>query len=816
MTTPIPEIRYAVRALAKAPAFALAAVSTLGLGIAVTTMLFSVLHAVVLRPLPYREPSRLEVLWEVADDGKLWRPSPDAFHAWRDGTRAFESLAAFSAAGHTLTGSGEPTPLRGARVTPNYFDVLGVSPSLGRGFTADEGRGEGARVVVLGHDLWISRFGADPGILGRAITLDGEPYTVVGVTPPAPYPSWPLTTGQIAFQKDLRQYFVPRSLDGIGGRPGRSHVLGVIGRLKPGVDRLAAQSEISAIEHGRHAADPESSLPGARLRPLGAETTGAAGKALWLLFGAVAFVLAIGCANVAGLALARGESRSREVAIRSALGAGRARIVRQMLTESVLISLAAGALGVALSVEGLPLLLSLVPGDLPRLSEAGIHGGTLAFAVFVSVFVGIGSGLAPALLATRHDGSETLRSHGSTESRRARRVLRLLVLGEVGLSVLLVAAASLLTRSYLSLQSVDPGFRAPRLLVATVSVPRERYSTWRHVARFHASLLDAVRALPGVESAALAYDHPLEANWIGGADLEPAPDHRSAPESPSWFRAVSERYFGSIGVSFVAGRDFDAGDDAAHPGVAIVNEAFARRYFRDGTGIGRRLVASDAMQWWGAGLPERFEIIGVVRNVRFLGLDKEAEPAYYLSVRQFPIEDMKLVVRTAGDPAGAIPGIRRVLGALDPALPLANLQTMSRVYDGALAPSRLNMRLMLLFGAAALALAMLGVYGLLSYLVTLRTREIGVRVALGARPRQVVRNVLGETARLAAGGAALGLAGSLALAPLLRSLLFGVTATDAVSLAAAPLLLGLVALAASGLPARRAARIDPMTALRTE
>ena len=814
MSTLLRELRHAVRALRRSPGFALAAIATLALGIASSTAIFSILHSVVLAPLPFREPERVMVVWEVAEDGRLWRPAPASFRAWREHARSFESLATFQGATFTLSGEGEPTSLAGARVSAGFFELLGVSPLLGRGFLPDEGKAGAPPVVVLGHDLWVSRFGADPRVLGRAVTLEGTSRTVVGVMPPAPFPAAALTVGRVAFAPGRPAFFVPGDPDRAGAPGRRSYVLGVLGRLKPGVSAAAAQAEMTALARRLAAEDSSNRGVDARLKPLGLETQGAMRPALWLLFGAVLFVLAIGCANVTSLELARAEARGGEIAVRAALGAGRARIALPLLLESIVVSAAAGALGVLLAVWGLPLLVALMPPDVPRLGDVRVHGGILAFAVAVSFAVGVLSGLVPALSASRRAGARGLSAarRSATGSRGARRSLRLLVLGETAVAVLLASGALLLTKSFLQLSRVEPGFRAADVTLAQFSLPRSRYGAPAEVARFEAALLERLRALPGTTSAALAYNHPLEAQWIGGGEAEPSSGEPEAARSPAWFRAVSEDYFRTVGVPILAGRDFAATDDANHPAVAIVNEAFARANFRDGRAVGRFLASSDAVSWWGEGLPTRFEIVGVAGNVKFLGLDKEAAPAYYLSVRQFPIEDMQMVVHGSAGTSS----LRGILHDLDPGLPLLGVSTMPRIYDAALAPSRLNMRLMLVFGGIAVGLAMLGVYGLLSYVVALRRRELSIRVALGARPPHVFATVLAETVRLALGGVGLGIAGALALAPVLSGVLYGVGAHDPASLGGAAVALLAVMFLASGLPARRAARIAPSEVLKGE
>ncbi len=808
-------VRYALRSLARSPGFTAAAVTTLALGIAAATVIFSVLHAVVLAPLPYREPARLQVLWERMDDGKLWRVSPATYRAWRGESRSFEDIAAFGGASVTLTGSGEPETLRGARVSPNYLRVLGVSPIAGRDFAPDDGRAGAPRMVALSRDFWAGRFGADPSILGRTLTFDGQPYTVVAVWPTAPYPAMPMTQGRIAFEPEP-QFFVPVAMEGTGAPGGRSYVLGVIGRLRAGVSETSAQQEMTAFARRLRAEDSTSRAADARLRPLSIETAGATRPALWVLFAAVVLVLTIGCANVASLQLARAESRSHEIAVRAALGAGRGRIAAQLLVESLVLSVGAGVLGTVLAYWALPFLVRLVPPEVPRLSELTVHRGILAFALIVSVCAGVVSGLTPALIFSRRGAAGAFPTAGrtTTGSHAAQRGLKALVLAETGLAVVLAFGAALLTRSLLQLRSVDPGFRARSVVMCRVTLPRRRYATWESVAQFQDALLAQVRSLPAVAEAGLAYNHPLEANWIGGASVVGKTAAAGEGEAPSWFRSVSDGYFRAIGVPLARGRDLASTDDAAHPAVALVNEAFERRHFAGRTAIGHQLETSDAVMWWGKGLPTRYEIVGVVRDVRFLGLDKDPEPAYYLPARQFPLEDVRLIVRGHEDSATILSALRETLRRLDPELPMADVTSLPAVYDEALAPARLNTRLMVAFGGAALGLAMVGVYGLLSYVVAMRTRELGIRVALGASPSRVVGSVLGETARLAFAGIALGLAAALAVSRLLRGLLFGVAPADPAALGAAAASLVVVMLLASGLPARRAARIPPAQALK--
>jgi len=584
------------------------------------------------------------------------------------------------------------------------------------------------------------------------------------------------------------------------------------------VSPRAAADDLARVSRQLHASDAASRGVSASTAPLPRATAGAMGPALWLLLAAVGGVLAIGCANVTGLALARAEGRRREIAIRTALGAGRWRVVSPILLESVAVAAAGGVAGVAAAVWGLPLLVALAPAEVPRLADARLDPGVLAFTVAVSLACGIASGIVPSLLALRRARragvADTARA---TASPGARRALGTLVLAETALAVLLVAGALLVTKSLLRLQGVDLGFRASGVIVASVSVPRAQYDSPEKVAAFFDALLTRVRARGDVAAAALAYNHPLEANWIGSVELEPRGPESDRTPVTAWFRAVGDDYFRTAGVRLAAGREFVAADDARAPGVALVNEAFARRYF-GGDAVGKRFQASDAPMWWGASssLPARFEIVGVVRDVRFLGPAKEAEPAYYLSIRQFPLEDMRLLVRAAADASALPDSIRAAIHELDPALPVSDVRRLEEIESEAVATPRLSMRLMLFFGSAALSLAGVGVYGLLAYLVALRRREIGIRIALGAGPPRVVAAILSDTMRLVAAGAALGIAGALALAPVLRGFLFGIAPSDPATLLAAPILLTGAAALASALPAWRAVRTDPTAVLRAE
>ncbi|HEY6146157.1 MAG TPA: ABC transporter permease, partial [Thermoanaerobaculia bacterium] len=793
------EIRQAVRSLRRSPSFTATALATIAIAIGSNAAIFSIVDAVVLSPLPYRSPGELVAVWEVLEggEGEAARVAARSFVAWREASRkAIARLSAFGGARLTLTGAGDPVQLQGSRVDNAYFDLLGVTPRLGRTFRVEDTIRGAAPVVLISEGLWRERFSSDSGILGRAVVLDGVPRTVVGVMPRRFLPATATTTATIGFASDT-SFWIPALVGGSSPPNPRSYVLGVLARLAPGADRAGAEKEIAAIERQMRREDGANRATGAKVRPLVDEAEGAVRPRLLLLGVAVLFVFLIACVNVANLLFARSEMRRRELAIRAALGGSRARILRQLAVESLLLAGCGAAAGIVLAGWSLPLLLRFVPEGVPRLSDVSLSPSTIGYALLLALGAGVLFGVAPALHTTRGAIEEDLRSttRSASGSRRTRRALSFLVLGEIAVASLLVVGAGLVTRSFGRLVGVDVGFRPSPILVVPVDVPQKVYDRAEKVAAFQDALLARLKAEPGVASAALAYDHPLEAHWIGVPKVvgsrNPVPDR----ERFAWFRSVSEGYFSTVGVALRQGRDFTASDDARHPGVAIVNEAFARREFPGESPIGKRLAANDGNFWWGAdaGLPGDFEIVGVAADVRFLGPAKEAEPAYYLPARQFPIPQMKVLLRTEGDPLALIPALARHVRALDPSQPLGAPATIAAITDDAVAQPRFAMRLMLAFGAAGLALAALGIYGLLSFVVTLRTREIGVRMALGARAGQVVRLVLREVAPLAAGGAVLGIAAALAAGPLLRGLLFGVSPWDPVSILAAPAALAAIA-----------------------
>jgi putative ABC transport system permease protein len=803
--------KYAFRSLARTPGFTAVALLTIALGVGVNTALFSIVHEVLLRPLPFRNPERLVTLWELAPDDagvpQRWRTTAANYFDWEREARGFERMALFGSAGLNWTGDGEPEELLGARVSAGYFDVLGIEPLLGRTFLPEETVPGGNRVLLLSHGLWQRRFGSSEDVLGKTLTLDGEPFEVIGVMPEAVYPTWPQATGRLPFLPLYQQIWVPLALSEERRQNRGSHVFGAIARLAPDSALETARAEMDTIARRIAAAHPESRAHGVVVVPYLEEMTGSARPALLVLWGAVALVLLIACANIASLMLARSASRRREVAVRTALGAGRGRLLGQFLTESSILGLGGGVVGIGLAHFGVKALVALSPEAVPRLSDSGLGLPVVGFDLAVSLLAGILFGLAPAIQTSRTDRDLRLKERAPRAELR-----RVLVVTEVALAVVLVVGASLLLQTFMRLRQLDLGFQADGVLVSEVNLPSSQYRDWRSITRFHAALLERLRAVPAVMASGLTYDHPLDSNWIDGFAIEGAPKPEESLSAA--LRIVSPDYFRALGTEILRGRPFTDLDDAGHPGAVIVNEAFVRRYFAPADPLGKRLITTTPRGFWDESLPAVFEIVGVVENVRFLGPSVPPEPAFYLPAAQFPVQEMMVAVRLKGDPAVFASRLREEVWAIDGDIPLSNITTMDRLLSEALAQPRFNAFVLGFFGATALALAALGIYGILSTTVAQRTSEIGIRMALGARAADVVRMVVRQGMGLTLAGLAIGLVAALASAPLLRSLLFGIGAGDPWTFAAVAVFLGSVALFASYLPARRASRIEPLVALR--
>jgi putative ABC transport system permease protein len=796
----IQDLRHGARLLLRSPGFTLLTVLTLALGIGATTALFSVTNSVLLRPLAFPDAERLVMVYET-NLGKGWNrftASPANYLDWRDRTRSLDALAAFSAGNYVLTGGEAPERIRGSRVTPQLFTILGIPPETGRALRADDDRPGAPAVAVIGHALWADRFGSDPHVLGRTLTLDGVPYTIVGVMP-------------ARFKFMDARFWIPMAWDAAQRTARGDHDILVMGRLAPGATLRSARAELEPLAARLAKDHPDTNAGwGIFVSPLFEEVVGGSRRTLLILLGATGFVLLTAGANVANLLLARASARSKEMAIRAALGAGRGRVVRQLLAETVMLTGLGGAAGVLVALWGLD-LLRLLPGmHLPRASEIGIDARVLLFAAGTSIATGLLFGLAPALRASRPNLQTTLKEGSGTAAFLGRDRLRsLLVVLETSLAAVLLIGASLLLHSLWRLQSVDMGFRTDHLLTFTISLPRASYADEERRALFYGRLLEQVRALPGVRAASAVSSMPIADNDTVFAFIVDGSRADSAEAVPSaTFYAISPDYFTTMGIPLRAGRAFTDADGAGSPGVMLVNETMARQHF-GGSPIGKIVHVGnrDATP---------VTIVGIVGDVKHDGLSSLAKAQMYQPISQQPVSAMSFAVRSTVDPGAIAASVRHEVATLDRDLPIFDVNTMTSIVASALAPQRSSAILLLVFAALAMALASIGIYGVISYSVTQRTREIGVRMALGAARGDVLRLVVGQGLRLTLAGLAVGVAAAFALTRLLTRMLFGVGPLDPLTFTAIPVLLALVALAACYLPARRAARVDPMDALRCE
>jgi putative ABC transport system permease protein len=818
MHTWLLDLRYGARMLLKHPGITAIAVITLALGIGANTAIFSVVDTVALRPLPYKNPDRLVALWENVPERGRWRVTPANFFDWKKQNTVFEDVAAYGLFTFTLTGDGEPEQLQGTRASAGYFSVVGVEPTLGRAFLPEEYEPGKGQVVILSNLFWQSRYGGDPKIVDRAITLDGKTYTVVGVMPAGIYPVWPTVSAKVSFDPHEQQFWTPMAFSAQWAGNRTAHVLGVMGRLRQGVTIEQAQAEMNNIGARlaqEYAADKgEGIIVNAFMN----EMVGNVKPALFTLLGAVGLVLLIACANIAGLLLAQQAARSKEVAIRAALGAGRSRLVRQFLLEGLLLSLMGTVAGVVLARFGIDLIIKFVPPELPRFSQTHLDVRVLGFTVLLSFVTCLLFSLLPAVQASKPNLQATLeqgrRASGSSVGRQ--RFRQLLVVFQISMAVMLVISAGLLVKSFLRLRQVDPGFNPERVLSLALSLPQAKYSDNHKVNNFYNQLVEQLSNLAGVESAAIAYDHPLQANWVDGFTIagKPVPAPDQAPSAN--FDTVSWDYFQTVGTQIINGRGFTAQDDQDHPGVVIVNETFARKFFPHEKALGQRLQLNAPARIWNNQRLTSFEVVGIARDVKSGGLNAESEPTYFVPASQAPLQSMTVLVRTRNDPEAMVPALRNAVLAIDPNQPVTNIKTMENIVADSIAQQRLSMLLMGLFGMLALLLAAVGIYGLLSYAVTQRTQEMGIRMALGARVMDVLKLILKQGMLLVLIGEALGLLGAFAFTRLMRTLLFGVTPTDATTFIAVSAVLTVVALVACYLPARRATKVDPLVALRYE
>jgi predicted permease len=794
----VSDLRFALRTLVRTPVFTAVAVATLALGIGANTAMFSVVNGVLLRRLPYADPARLVSVW---DGGH----SKAEFAGVRDHTGTLDGVAAYmDRVGFSLSGEGDPVHLSGARATAELFDVLGASAALGRGFAAGEDRPGGDHVVVLSHALWQDRFGGDSAIIGRTVELDGETRTVIGV----------MAAG-FWFPRHETKLWVPLRLDpGVRGEYWGSYGHFIVGRLKPGVSRAQARADVHRIaqrlqkENPLWTPDPAYYFRELDVLPLDDRIVQSGSRRLLLvLMGAVGMILLIACANVANLVLARGAAREREFALRAALGAGRGRLVRQVITESLLLGVLGGAAGLALAIGAVQLMRGLLPPDIPRLADVRMSGAVLAFTAGLALLAGVLFGLVPALRLSR---STTPLGEGSVQAgsgRPARRLAGMLVAAEIALSVVLVVGAGLLLRSLARTLGVDPGFRAENLVTALVSPTPARWRDPQEARGFYDQLLERLRGSGDVRDAAVTSQLPFDqtnqvmAMWVDGYTTDP--NNLEVFE----MRRVSPEFFRTMGVPLLEGRGFTAADRRGGPPVVIVDETAARRYWKGKRAVGGRMH----FPW-----PGWLQVVGVAGTVKNNDLTETPTPAFYVPFDQNPQVSMTVVARARGGTPAAAAAVRSAVKVLNPNVPVSDERTMPQLIRTSASQPRFASLLLLAFALLALVLGAVGTYGLMAYVTERRTREFAVRMALGARPRDVIGGVLRQGAGLAVSGTLGGLVIALGLTRFLRGLLFEVSDTDPLVFIAAPLVLVLVALVASYLPARRATRVDPMGAIRCD
>jgi putative ABC transport system permease protein len=828
MQTLLQDLRHALRVLAKSPGFTIVAVLTLALGIGANSAIFSVVNAVLLRPLAYTDSASLVNVWSKFEkDGipQNWISEPEYWDLLQH-NESFSQIAAFSLGGRAnLTrADGPPLQVSEASATAGLLPMLGVTPILGRTFAVDEDQTGHAQYALLSYALWQSQFAGDPNILSKSVQLDGVSYSIVGVLP---------KQFSLGGRQDL---WIPLGLDRAGPNNRGSHYLHVVARLKPETNSAQASSALVRLAGDLRRTYPNFYGPAAEnfdmyMVPVKDQLVSRLRPALFVLLGAVAFVLLIACANVANLLLVRASAREKELAIRTALGAGRAQLIQQLLTESVLLASAGGLLGLGLAYWGVAALRAIVPANIPRMNEVQLDPAVLAFTFGVSLLAGVLFGLAPSLHITRADLRETLNESGRSSSAGGRsRFLRAsLVVSELAISVLLLAGAGLLIRSFTRLLAVSPGFQTQHLLTMELSLPAKTYPDGPPVQKFFTELMASLKTLPGVQSVGAISEMPLADSYSSGSvffqdtSIQDTPKLQALGNLPYMEidqRSATTGYFQAMQIPLVRGRLFTEVDDADAPLVAIVDTNFAYRFWPHGGAIGQH-VAVDTIPNVNPNTPRWRTIVGVVGHVKHYSLDVEGRQQIYFPHRQpeFGISsprDMTLAVRTSMDPASVTSAIREHVAALDKDLALYNVATMDELVSTSVAQPRLNLSLLVAFALLALVLAAIGVYGVMAYAVTQRTQEFGIRMALGASSSDVLKQVFLEGGRLAVLGLALGLIAALGLAQLMSSLLFGVQPRDPATFIAAAAVLVLVALAACYIPARRATRVDPLVALRYE
>jgi putative ABC transport system permease protein len=799
------DIRFALRTIRRGPGVALIAVVTLALGIGTNITIFTLVNA-VLSPLPFKGSDRLVRVYSTNPSKGFpqFTISYDDFQDWKTQNRVFEDMAVFRTVGANLNNAGEPEQIVAQFVSANYFEILRVAPTIGRLITAEDDSPGGDQVVLISRRLWERRFDSDPNVIARSVTLDGQPFTVIGVIPDSlqslrQVDAW-MPMARIPDARVKNRFF---------------HLLGSIARLKPGVSLQQARAEMTALAEQLEDQYPSSNSGfGATVVSLGDDVVGQVRPALLILLGAVVFVLLIACANVANLLLARTASRQRELAIRLALGARRVRVVRQLLTESLLLSVIGGGLGLLAATWGSGLLVSRTPaGGLPRIDEVGVDGRVLLFSFGLSLIAGLIFGIVPALQYSRPNLSETLKEGGrTTTGLRGPGLGRLLVVSEISLALVLLIGAGLMLKSFTRLRHISPGFAAANRLTLQIGLPASNYETAEQKTSFYNDVAARLSSLQGVEAIGAVSELPLIGRsnnsyvYVEGHAMSQLDDVPT-----TGVQIASIEYLRAMGIPLLRGRDFRADDGLRDaPPVAIVSESMAKRFWPEDDPIGKRFKSSpNPKEAW-------TQVIGVAGDVKFEGLSGEGRTECYLSNLQLPLRSMTWVLHTRGDPNLVATAAREAVWSVDPQLPVSNIQTLERIVDESVARNRLNAELLGSYAALALALASIGIYGVVSHSVGQRTHELGIRIALGGPPASLLRMVIGRAAKLAAFGVAVGLAGAFILTRVMRSMLYGVSATDPIIFVSVGALLFLVAIMAAYVPARRATKVDPLVALRYE
>jgi predicted permease len=810
METLLKDIRYGVRGLLKRPGFTVIALITLALGIGANTAIFSVVSAVLLRPLQFRDPEQLVVVWEEASFAGFPTntPAPANYIDWKNQNQSFADMAAAASTSFNLTGDGEPERIQANQVNANFFQLFGVQPLLGRGFLPEEDRPGGNKVAVLSYSLWQSRYGGDPAIINREILLNGEKHTVVGVMP----------AGFQFLENDVRLW-VPFAMDHEEAANRDGHYLQVIARLKPDVVLSQAQADMNAVMRRiatDHPADTFDGKLGVVVVPLRDQLVGAARGSLTVLLVAVAFVLLIACANVAGLLLARAVARRREIALRMELGAARVRVVRQLLTESLLLAIVAGVLGSVLAYASFTFLQGLIPEQMVLSASLKLDVRILVFTLAISIVTGVIFGLVPALQAAKFDLNDALKQ-SSTRATASGRLRSTLIVFEVALSIVLLVGAGLLIQTLFQLFRQYSVLEPDKILTMRTILPREKYKEPQLRDNFYSHVLQRVAHLPGVVSAGYSTSVPI--SWKGGSSgFYPEGTKNPIPgmSYDAIHRQVSADYLQTMHIPLRQGRYFDSHDNAQSMAVAIINETMARQYWPGENAMGRRFKLGDpgdtTVPW--------IQIVGIAADIRQMGLDEPVKAEMYLPYQQINHNlwfiPRDLAIRTTGDTSNLVGSVRQIIREVDPDQPISNVATMQEVLGIEAAQRRMGMIMLVGFALLALLLASLGIYGVLAYFVTQHTNEIGVRQALGATPRNILFLVLKKGMSLTLLGVAIGLGSAFALTRLMSSLLFGVKASDPLTFVAVPLLLAFVALLACYIPARRATKVDPLVALRYE